>query len=358
MKNRYNRHIILSEIGISGQEAISSSKVLVIGAGGLGCPVLQYLVAAGVGKVGIVDNDIVDESNLQRQVLYGTSSLGISKSIAAKERLEDLNSDIEIISYPIYLNKENAIDLFSGYDIIVDGSDNFSTRYLVSDASLLLNKPLVYGSIYKFDGQVSVFNYRNGPSYRCLFPKPPLEGMHQSCSEVGVLGILPGIIGSMQANEVLKIILGIGEVLSGKILIYNTLDSSSYTIELEANPKEKSKILDSKNGVKDLDYDFSCKLDSEKIIKMEEISNPKNYNWIDVREDGEGSEIGLGEIRVAMSEIENFNINIDKSKATVVFCQKGLKSKTAVKILEEKGIKNLYSLKDGLPTMHIEDITN
>ena len=225
--NRYSRHIILSEIGQIGQDRISNTKVLVIGAGGLGCPILQYLTAAGVGTIGIIDFDVVELSNLQRQVLFGTSSLGKNKAIAAKARLEDLNDSISIIAYPEPLTYQNAIALFNQYNIIVDGSDNFETRYLVNDACIITNKPLVFGAIYKFEGQVSVFNYQNGPSYRCLFPTPPKKDSVPNCSEIGVLGVLPGIIGSMQANEVLKIILGLGNSLSGKLLCYNALTSQT-----------------------------------------------------------------------------------------------------------------------------------
>src|SRR5690606_19253182 len=218
MTNRYSRHIILSEIGQAGQDKLLSAKVLVIGAGGLGCPVLQYLAAAGIGTLGIIDFDVVEISNLQRQVLFGTSSLGKNKAEAAKKHLEDLNPEISIMAYAEKLTYQNALELFKNYDIIVDGSDNFETRYLVNDACIITNKPLVFGAIYKFEGQVSVFNYQNGPSYRCLFPNPPQKDTVPNCSEIGVLGVLPGIIGSMQANEVLKIILGIGSTLSGKLL--------------------------------------------------------------------------------------------------------------------------------------------
>ena len=198
--SRYNRHIILSDVGQEGQDKLLSAKVLVVGAGGLGCPVLQYLVAAGIGKIGIIDFDVIEESNLQRQILFGASSLGLNKALAAKKRLEDLNPTITINAYPKKLTPNNVLEYFDNYDIIVDGTDNFSTRYLINDAAIIKNKPVVYGAIYKFEGQVSVFNHKNGPSYRCLFPTPPKEGSVANCTEVGVLGVLPGIIGGMQAN--------------------------------------------------------------------------------------------------------------------------------------------------------------
>ena len=233
--NRYDRHIILSEIGQEGQDKISNARVLVIGAGGLGCPVLQYLTAAGVGTIGIIDFDVVELSNLQRQVLFGTSSLAQNKALAAKERLQDLNSDISIIAYQEPLTYQNAITLFRQYDIIVDGSDNFETRYLVNDACVITNKPLVFGAIYKFEGQVSVFNYNSGPSYRCLFPELPNNTNQLNCSEIGVIGVLPGIVGTMMANEVLKIVLGFENILSGILLCYSAKTSETTSLKIIKN---------------------------------------------------------------------------------------------------------------------------
>jgi len=246
--SRYNRHIILSEIGQAGQDKISNAKVLVIGAGGLGCPILQYLTAAGVGSIGIVDFDVVDISNLQRQVLYGTSTLGKNKAEAAKQRLEDLNDDVSIIAYPEKLTHKNAVNLFQQYDIIVDGTDNFETRYLVNDACIITSKPLVFGAIYKFEGQVSVFNFKNGPSYRCLFPNPPEKDSVSNCSEIGVLGVLPGIIGAMQANEVLKIILELGNTLSGKLLCYNALTLQNSILKINRSEETIQSILKHKEN--------------------------------------------------------------------------------------------------------------
>ena len=226
---------MLSEIGITGQKKLKDSKVLVIGAGGLGCPVLQYITAAGVGSIGIIDFDVVDVSNLQRQILYSTNDIGANKAAAAKERLNALNPLINIIAYEYKLSNKNALELFSQYDIIVDGSDNFSTRYLVNDACVLTEKPLVYGAIHKFEGQVTVFNFEQGPSYRCLFPEAPSPDSAPNCSETGVLGVLPGIIGVYQANEVLKIILGIGESLSGKLLLIDALKNNGFSNEEAIN---------------------------------------------------------------------------------------------------------------------------
>ena len=234
-KKRYNRHLILDKVGIEGQQRLKNARVLVIGAGGLGCPVLLYLTAAGVGNIGIIDFDTVDESNLQRQVLFTTEDIGKNKALAAKERLLARNNCIEITVFPEKLTTENALELFGQYDIIIDGTDNFSTRYLVNDACVISNKPLIYGAIFKFEGQVTVFNYQNGPTYRCLFPNPPKAGSVPSCSDIGVLGVLPGLIGLQQANEALKIILQIGEILSGKLTIYNALGADTTIVNITKN---------------------------------------------------------------------------------------------------------------------------
>ena len=232
---RYNRHIIMSEIGINGQKKLKSAKVLVIGAGGLGCPVLQYITAAGVGTIGICDFDFVDESNLQRQILFNTEDIGKAKAKVAAQKLSLLNPNVKIITHNQKLDKTNVLDIFKDYDIIVDGSDNFPTRFLVNDACVILGKILVFGAIYKFEGQISVFNYKNGPTYRCLIPEEPLISENISCSQVGVIGVLPGIIGSYQANEVVKIIAEIGDVMSGKILLIDTLRMEHNIIEINRN---------------------------------------------------------------------------------------------------------------------------
>jgi adenylyltransferase/sulfurtransferase len=228
---------MLPEIGSEGQEALKKSRILVVGAGGLGCPVLQYLAAAGVGKLGIVDFDTVNEENLQRQVLYGLHDLGKLKSIIAKTRLQQLNPLVEYEVINIRLDKTNAIDIIKQYDIVVDATDNYPSRYLINDACVILGKPMVYGGIYKFEGQLSVFNYRGGPTYRCLYPSQPDEKEAPDPSEVGVIGMLPGIIGSLQANEVLKIIVGNGQVLSGELFVINILEPSTYTVHIKKNPE-------------------------------------------------------------------------------------------------------------------------
>ncbi|NJM79126.1 MAG: HesA/MoeB/ThiF family protein [Flavobacterium sp.] len=264
--NRYSRHIILSEIGSTGQEKLSKAKILVVGAGGLGCPILQYLVAAGIGTIGIIDFDTVEESNLQRQVLFGTSSIGKNKAIVAKKRLDDLNDTIKIVAYPEKLTSQNAIEIFKNYDVIVDGTDNFATRYLINDTCILTNKPMVFGAIHKFEGQVSVFNYENGPSYRCLFPKEPQKNDVGNCTEIGVLGVLPGIIGTLQANEVLKIILGIGKIASGKLVHFNALTLETVTLKINKNEAAILKVINSKAT-------FSTKFTNESCdFKIPEIN--------------------------------------------------------------------------------------
>jgi adenylyltransferase/sulfurtransferase len=222
-KKQYDRHLILDEIGVEGQLKLKQAKVLIVGAGGLGCPVLQYLTAAGVGTLGIIDDDVVTQSNLQRQILYTLDDVGLSKAETAAKRLSRLNPFIVFNVHNEKLTRENAVSLFQGYDIIVDGSDNFATRYLTNDAAVIAKKPLVYGAVFKFEGQVSVFNYFGSGTYRCLYPSPPKPEEAPNCSQIGVLGVLPGIIGSLQANETIKIICGIGVVLSNKLLVFNVL---------------------------------------------------------------------------------------------------------------------------------------
>ena len=236
-QRRYKRHIMLPEIGEAGQEKLKAGKVLIAGAGGLGTPILEYLVAAGVGTIGIMDDDVIDESNLQRQVLYEVKDIGKLKAIVASQRLHAQNPLVDINVLNIRLSYKNALEVAQNYDILVDGTDNYATRYLLSDVSILLNLPLVYGSIFKFQGQLSVFNYNNGPSYRCLYPEPPKRNEAPDPGDIGILGVLPGIIGSMQANEVIKILVGFGEVLSGKLFVFNSLDLSFYKLDIKKNQR-------------------------------------------------------------------------------------------------------------------------
>ncbi len=233
--DRYARHIILPEVGAEGQRRLKQTSVAVVGAGGLGAPLLLYLAAAGVGRIGIVEMDTVDLSNLQRQVLYATTDVGRSKAEAARERVVALNPHVRVEVHPVRLTSENALGILGAYDVIVDASDNFPTRYLVNDAAVLLDKPLVYGAIYRFEGQVAVFHHAGGPCYRCLFPKPPDPGAVPNCAEAGVFGVLPGVVGSLMAAEVIKLILGVGEVLAGRLLLYDALAASFRTVRFPRN---------------------------------------------------------------------------------------------------------------------------
>ncbi|WP_299551234.1 molybdopterin-synthase adenylyltransferase MoeB [Seonamhaeicola sp.] len=346
MTNRYNRHIILSEIGPEGQDKLSKARVLVVGAGGLGCPVLQYLTAAGIGTIGIIDFDTVELSNLQRQVLFGDSSLGANKATAAKKRLEDLNGDIKINAYPEALTYQNALELFNQYDIIVDGSDNFETRYLVNDACIITNKPLVFGAIYKFEGQVSVFNYQNGPSYRCLFPNPPQKDAVPNCSEIGVLGVLPGIIGSMQANEVIKLILGIGTVLSGKLLCYNSLTNQTSTLKINRNDTVINEVLNTQANFKGRVLNINCETDE--LVSIQKIINKEHIQIIDVREIHEQPKVDeLPVASMPLSSLQNNLALLNNNKEKYFFCQSGVRSKKAVDFLKEEGITNCYSIQEG-----------
>ncbi|OEK08175.1 dinucleotide-utilizing protein [Flavivirga aquatica] len=354
--SRYSRHIILSEIGQEGQDKLSNAKVLVIGAGGLGCPILQYLAAAGIGTLGIVDFDVVETSNLQRQVLFGTSSLGQNKAEAAKKRLADLNDTISINTYPEKLTHSNAIDLFNQYDIIIDGTDNFETRYLVNDACIITNKPLVFGAIYKFEGQVSVFNYQNGPSYRCLFPTPPEAGTAPNCSEIGVLGVLPGIIGCMQANETLKIILELGDTLSGKLLCYNALTLQNSILKVKRSQEIIDSVLKDKENFNKQQVDFNCEI-TPIVISIEEILLKESIQFIDIREPHEQPKVDtLPVTYIPLSELENNIDKIDKTKDKAIFCQSGIRSKRAVTLLQELNVTNCFSVKEG--AVEIIEINN
>lgn len=345
--SRYSRHISLDKIGQAGQHKINAAKVLVVGAGGLGCPVLQYLAAAGVGTIGIVDFDVVEESNLQRQILFGTASIGRNKAEVAKEVLSNLNSTICIKSYVEKLTPTNVSKIFKPYDIIVDATDNFASRYLINDASLVLEKPIVYGAIYKFEGQVSVFNHKDGPSYRCLFPNPPQKGAMPNCSEVGVLGVLPGIIGTLQANEVLKLVLGIGNTLSGKLYCFNALNNQAQTLRVKRNDKEIEKVKSRGQQFESVDASFFCASQIQEI-KLKDISS-NSVQFIDVREPDEHPKVILQNVlEIPLTSLpENIN-KIPKDKKIIAFCKSGVRSKQAITILNQHDISNCYSLKDGV----------
>ena len=348
-KYRYSRHLLLKEVGLEGQEKLKQAKVLVIGAGGLGCPVLLYLAAAGVGTIGVIDFDTIDASNLQRQILFSTDDVGRSKAEVAKEKLNANNPFIDVIAYNEELTNENALEIFSAFDIIVDGTDNFSTRYLVNDACIIAHKPLVYGAIHKFEGQVSVFNYQEGPTYRCLFPTPPKAESIPSCSEVGVVGVLPGIIGTQQANEVIKIILGIGKVLSGRLMIYNALSSSF--MEMKIN-KTFVEVLTKEEFLK-FDYQRYCEVSVvlEKSITLEELAHLSSGVFVvDVREIWEQPQLENKHVLHApLHEIGAYVKEIPTDKKVYVICQHGVRSKVAIEYLEkEYNFTNLINIEGGM----------
>lgn len=349
--NRYSRHIVLDEIGPEGQDRISRARVLVIGAGGLGCPALQYLTAAGVGTIGIMDFDVVEESNLQRQVLFGTSSLGKNKALAAKHRLQDLNDTIEIVACPEALDHRNAVALFEKYDIIVDGTDTIGTRYLINDAAVLTNRPVVYAAIFKFEGQVAVFNYNSGPTYRCLFPKPPNAGSVPNCSEVGVMGVLPGIIGSMQANEVLKIILGLPSVLSGTLFCLDIRSMMSSQIKIHRNNSEVEKVMQNANNLEALRVADDCPSTSVEV-SLTALDELEGVHFLDIREPHETPKVYLDRcLEIPMAQIAENLDQLQSLDNLVVFCQSGVRSITAVRKLKELGVEQCQSLQGGVWTL-------
>ena len=341
--SRYSRQIILPEVGLTGQAKLTNASVLVVGAGGLGCPVLLYLAAAGVGRLGIIDADKVDITNLQRQVLYVTEDEGKSKAETAAQRLSALNPEINIDVYPVWLSKENALDIFSSYDIVVDGSDNFATRYLVNDACIVLNKPLVFGSIFKFEGQVSVFNYKGGPTYRCLFPEPPAAGEVPNCSEIGVIGVLPGIIGTLQANEVIKIILEKGDVMSGVLFMYDALSNDIQKLKVFKDPIAS---VVTELGT----YEQVCETSPDIDKKTFDAWKEKNvaYQLIDVREPHEFEQRNIGGELIPMNTVKDNLNRIREDIPVIVHCQMGGRSRKVVDFLYENGFKNVYNLKGGL----------
>jgi molybdopterin/thiamine biosynthesis adenylyltransferase/rhodanese-related sulfurtransferase/molybdopterin converting factor small subunit len=359
---RYDRHIIIPGFGMEAQQKLKAAKVLVVGSGGLGSPVLLYLAAAGVGTIGIVDFDVVDDSNLQRQVLFGVESVGKPKVEAAKKRLEALNPYIQLRLYNTHLNSQNALDILRDYDVIADGTDNFPTRYLVNDAAVLLGKTNVYASIFQFEGQVSVFNYRNaqgrfGPNYRDLYPTPPPPGLVPSCAEGGVLGVLPGIIGSLQALEVIKVITGVGEPLSGRFYIFDALNFESRTFTIKA--REDNPINGKNPTITALiDYEQFCGMRAVEEKTMKEITAKELYDWqvkgepfqlIDVREPHEYDIVNIGGTLIPLGTVASHADEIDRDKKVVIHCKMGGRSAKAIRELEEKfGFTNLYNLKGGI----------
>ena len=351
---RYSRHIILPEVGLDGQKKLKAASVLCIGTGGLGSPLLLYLAAAGIGRLGIVDFDIVDQSNLQRQIIHGQSWVGQPKIESAKNRILEINPHCQVDLYETRLSSDNALDIVKDYDVVVDGTDNFPTRYLVNDACVLLNKPNVYGSIFRFEGQATVFNYQDGPNYRDLYPEPPPPGMVPSCAEGGVLGVLPGIIGTIQANETIKVILGTGTTLSGRLLLYNALDMTFRELKLRPNPVRP--VID-----KLIDYEQFCGIpqaqqeaEQEKasiaemsVTELKQIldSGARDVLLLDVRNPNEYEIASIpGAVLVPLPDIENGK-GVEKVKGLlnghklIAHCKMGGRSAKALGILKEHGIE-------------------
>lgn len=339
---RYNRQIILPEIGEAGQYKLSKAKVLVIGAGGLGASILPYLAAAGVGEIGIVDDDVIEISNLHRQVIYKSSAVGKYKAEEAKLMIAELNPLVKVKAITERLSGKNAIALFEKYDIIVDATDNIAIKYLINDACLITNNPMVYGSIFRFQGQVSVFNYQNGPTYSCLYPDEDTQSA--SCEDAGVIGITVGIIGMLQANEVIKIILEIGEVLSGKILVYNILNNEQQKYDFD-----KSDVLLINRETFDEKYNKSINQIKEVNFEsvLEELNNDE-FLFLDVRNEEELPKLNLkNQILIPLMNLENELEKLDKNQAIYVFCQSGIRSKIATELLQKHQFKNVKSISGG-----------
>jgi adenylyltransferase/sulfurtransferase len=362
---RYSRHLIMPEVGVDGQKKLKAGSVLCIGAGGLGSPAAMYLAAAGVGRIGIVDFDVVDFSNLQRQLLHGTSSVGRSKLESAKDRLRDLNPHIEIDTYETTLSSENALELFKPYDVILDGTDNFPTRYLVNDACVLAGKPNAYGSIFRFEGQASVFATKEGPCYRCLYPEPPPPGLVPSCAEGGVLGVLPGIIGVIQATEAIKLILGIGEPLIGRFLIYDALKMRFRELRLRKDPDcpvcgthpTVTKLIDYEqfcgirpepaaaqapgagvNQFETTSVDLKKRLDAGDDVFILDVREPNEYQICRIP----------GSVLIPLGELPRRYAELPTDKDIVAHCKMGGRSAKATEFLQSVGFKRVKNLKGGI----------
>ncbi|MDQ2995661.1 MAG: molybdopterin-synthase adenylyltransferase MoeB [Chloroflexota bacterium] len=356
---RYSRHLILPEFGMAGQRRLKEGSVLLIGTGGLGSPLALYLAAAGVGHIGLVDFDVVDESNLQRQIAHGTSTIGVRKTESAKRRLNDLNPNVEVTTYEEQVTSENAFELMRPYDVIVDGTDNFPTRYLTNDASVMLGKPNVYGSIFRFEGQATVFYpKKGGPCYRCLYPEPPPPGLVPSCAEGGVLGVLPGVIGTIQATEAIKLLTGIGETLVNRLMLYDALSMRFRELKLRRNPN--CPVCGDHPTVTELiDYDMFCGITPEpETFTSHEITPAEVNTWLhsdappfllDVREPNEW-EIGHlpDATRISVNELQGRLNELDTAREMVVYCRSGARSGRAVDMLRAAGFRKVTNMTGGI----------
>ena len=363
---RYSRHLILSEVGMDGQRALKGAKVLCIGAGGLGSPAAMYLAAAGIGTIGLVDFDVVDLSNLQRQLLHGTPDVGRSKLASARDRLQSLNPNVHVETYEVALSSANALDLFRDYDVILDGTDNFPTRYLVNDACVLLGKPNAYGSIFRFEGQASVFATQGGPCYRCLYPEPPPPGLVPSCAEAGVLGVLPGIIGTIQATEAVKLILGQGEPLIGRFLVYDALRMRFRELKLRRDPE--CPVCGDHPTIRELiDYDQFCGIapaaaqagdnggmstnttDMSVLELKAALDRGDDLIVVDVREPQEYQISRIaGSVLIPLGEIPQRHGEIDRNRLVVCQCRSGVRSAKAAAFLRSAGFPRVVNLTGGI----------
>jgi len=359
---RYSRHLILPEVGLAGQKKICSTSVLCIGAGGLGSPIAMYLAAAGIGKIGLVDFDAVDFSNLQRQIIHGTEDVGRPKTQSAKETINSINPNIEVVIHSTRITSENAFDLISPYDIIVDGTDNFPTRYLTNDACVLLKKPNAYGSIFRFEGQASVFApHLGGPCYRCLYHEPPPPGMVPSCAEGGVLGVLPGIIGCIQATEILKLALGKGSSLIGRLLLFNALDMKFRELKLRRDP-QCPLCGENPTITKLIDYEQFCGMPTEPAnpavnpdeVSVQEMKRALNdpglgIKVLDVRDPDEYQICHVNGVpQIPLASLPQRFTELDPNQTIYVHCKSGVRSLKAVKFLQEQGFKYAKSVKGGI----------
>jgi adenylyltransferase/sulfurtransferase len=356
---RYSRHLILPEFGMDGQRRLKQGSVLLIGTGGLGSPLALYFAAAGVGRIGLVDFDVVDESNLQRQIAHGTSSLGVRKTESAKRRVLDLNPNVEVTTYEEQITSDNAFELMRPYDVIVDGTDNFPTPYLTNDASVMLGKPNVYGSIFRFEGQATVFHPKDGgPCYRCLYPEPPPPGLVPSCAEGGVLGVLPGVIGTIQATEALKLLAGIGETLIGRLMLYDALSMRFRELKLRRNP-DCPVCGDHPSVTELIDYEHFCGIMPEPVrADAYEITPIEVDQWVrsddppfllDVREPNEW-QIGHlpGATRISVNELQGRLNELDTAREMVVYCRSGARSGRAVDMLRAAGFRKVKNMTGGI----------